>query len=202
MVVGPVGRSEDEEDARAQTEGRWILETAHTIDLMRAQHLFQPRSFILDYGCGAGRIAKQLIDQYGCEIIGADTSDGMRSLARSYVGKADRFHTLPPAKLARMHGRFDFAYCTWVLQHAESPRDDVARIARCLQPGGKLFVINETRRFVPTVQMGFAHDGIDIKAVLQDAFGEPLTTGHLDPKHTAGEAFAARTWWAVYQRKG
>jgi SAM-dependent methyltransferase len=42
-------------------------------------------SLVLDYGCGIGRIAKELIKQTGCHVIGVDISPSMLGLAYPYV---------------------------------------------------------------------------------------------------------------------
>ena len=42
------------------------------------QHLDQLKltsdSWVLDYGCGVGRLAKVMIEHYGCRVVGVDIS--------------------------------------------------------------------------------------------------------------------------------
>src|SRR5689334_12801396 len=67
------------------TEERWRIETPHVVDLIGRAIDIKPSSVILDYGCGIGRIAKELIARYGCHVIGVDISPGMRVLSIIYV---------------------------------------------------------------------------------------------------------------------
>lgn len=196
-AVGDV--SNDGTDLDAKTAVRWVKETAYTLDLIAEHYPVTSDSFMLDYGCGPGRVSKALVDRFGCEVVGADASDSMRLTARVYVGNSKRFHTLPPAGLAGFAERFDFAWCIWVLQHSATPEGDVERIYAALKPGAKLFVINELVRFVPTVEMGFVDDGFDIRSSLEEAFCAPVATGRLDAQHVS-PWLADRTYWAVYQK--
>jgi SAM-dependent methyltransferase len=48
---------------------------------------------LLDFGCGIGRLAKELIGHTGCRIVGVDISAAMRRYAIEYVG-SDRFSVM------------------------------------------------------------------------------------------------------------
>jgi SAM-dependent methyltransferase len=199
LTVGDLGTTD--KNIFTASEERWVDETPYTVDLV-AEH-FEPikhRTFILDYGCGTGRISKGLIDRYDCEIVGCDMSESMRGVARQYVGHPDRFHTCSPDRLKALRNRFDYAMCLWVLQHSATPKEDAVRMLLTLKPGGKLFVLNELQRMVPTMEAGFVNDRVDIRECLARVFGHPLVIGQLDASHV-NLSFAARTWWAVYQRE-
>jgi SAM-dependent methyltransferase len=135
---------------------------------------------LLDYGCGIGRSAKELIARCGCHVIGVDISPSMRALAAVYVA-SDRFFACPPEMLDLLTARgiaFDAAISVWVLQHCFRPADDMARIGRALDGRGGLFVVNQRNRAVPTAERGWVDDGADIDALLRTTFcwraGGPL----------------------------
>ena len=48
---------------------------------------------LLDFGCGIGRLAKELIGHTGCRIVGVDMSAAMRRYAIEYVA-SDRFSVM------------------------------------------------------------------------------------------------------------
>ena len=67
------------------TEERWQAETPYVADLIEASIEITDQTILVDYGCGVGRMAKELIIRRGCSIIGIDISRSMRSLATVYV---------------------------------------------------------------------------------------------------------------------
>ena len=120
------------------TEHRWATETPYLGDLIASSLEISEQTLILDYGCGIGRMAKQLISRHGCHVIGVDISPSMRALAAVYVG-SDRFFACPPEMLDLLVARgitFDLVLTVWVLQHCLDVRADVARIVSALAPQG------------------------------------------------------------------
>ncbi len=184
-----------QEDDAATTEERWRKETPHVCELIGRTVDLKPKSFVLDYGCGIGRIAKELIARHQCHVIGVDISPGMRVLSAIYVA-SDQFTACTPAMLAAMSARgfrFDAAISIWVLQHCPSPENDIARLRGALAPEGRLFVLNSHRRCVPTRESGWVDDGIDIKALLAKKF-ELVDEGQLAPDRTT-EFIMSKTYW-------
>jgi SAM-dependent methyltransferase len=157
------------------TDQRWEIETRNVAEeLGRALNL-GPESRILDYGCGIGRIAKALIERYGCSVVGVDISEHMRKLSLDYVN-SDRFSVCDAAGLDQriQDGyRATGAYACWVLQHCHRPADEIGRIHAALVPGAPFFVLNSNNRLVPT-ENGWASDDISIEQLLIDQF-EPVS---------------------------
>jgi SAM-dependent methyltransferase len=185
----------------ATTEERWKTETPYVADLIGRSITITSDSILLDYGCGIGRMAKELIARHGCRVIGVDISDGMRALAVIYV-QSDRFCACAPAMLDGMIGRglrFDSAISIWVLQHCHRPADDAARIRRGLGSDGRLFVLNNLSRVVPTVEHGWVNDGIDIKQLLSDEFALQ-NEGRL-PREKTTTSLAEASFWALYRQR-
>jgi 2-polyprenyl-3-methyl-5-hydroxy-6-metoxy-1,4-benzoquinol methylase len=164
------------------TEERWRTETPYIADLIREATDITADSILIDYGCGIGRLAKELIARHGCRVVGVDISASMRALAIEYV-QSDRFFACAPEMLGALALRgfvADMALCIWVLQHCLHPGEDVDRIGNALRPGADVFVLNCLHRAVPTKEAAWVHDGIDIRAVLSGRFsvvkeGKPLT---------------------------
>jgi 2-polyprenyl-3-methyl-5-hydroxy-6-metoxy-1,4-benzoquinol methylase len=67
------------------TDLRWATETPVVRSLIERTVNPTAQMLILDFGCGVGRIAKELIARRGCSVIGVDISGTMRALATDYV---------------------------------------------------------------------------------------------------------------------
>lgn len=184
----------------AGTEARWKTETPYLADLIGQWIEITSQSVLLDYGCGVGRIAKELIARHGCRVIGVDISPSMRALALMYV-ESDRFFTCPSTMLDALIERgmtFDGALSIWVLQHCLTPTEDIARVWRALRPDGRLFVLNNNYRAVPTTERGWVNDGINLRAELGREFAL-LAEGKPAREHTSPK-IAQETFWAAFRR--
>jgi SAM-dependent methyltransferase len=185
----------------ATTDFRWETETPFIGDLAARWLAPAPETLVVDYGCGIGRMAKELIDRHQCSVIGVDISADMRRMAGEYVG-SDRFLACSPQTFDLMVARglrCDAAISVWVLQHCLKPAEDIARIGRALRPGAGVFIVNNVNRAVPTRELGWANDGIDIKALLAQHF-EPLASEAM-PREIVTESLAGITWWAALRMR-
>jgi len=183
------------------TAERWKTETPYLADLIAEHFALGPDSLVLDYGCGIGRLAHELITRHNCRVVGVDISASMRALSVIYA-RSDRFMSCSQDMLEALVGRgatFDLALAIWVLQHCKAPGQDIARIRHALRPGGNLFVANGNMRSVPTAEHGWFNDGLDIKAMLADEL-EPLRDGRLAAEKTT-ESLANLTFWATVRRR-
>jgi len=183
------------------TEQRWQVETPYVADLIGQSLAPTSSTLVVDYGCGIGRLAKELIARHGCCVIGVDISPSMRALALNYV-QSDRFFTCSPPMLDFLIDRglaVEAAIAIWVLQHCVFPSEDIARLKRVLKPGGGLFILNDDDRTVPTVERGWVNDGLDIKALLSQEFvlqreGRPVLEQTSAP-------IAELTFWAAFAKR-
>ena len=153
------------------TEERWHIETPLVAGQIGQFLDLGKDTVVLDYGCGVGRLAKELIKRYECYVLGVDISPGMRRMAVDYVDSS-RFTALSIeffSVLVSLGLRLDHAIAVWVLQHCEKPDKDVDRIFSALKPGGRVYVLNDVRRTVPTEE-GWIDDGKDIRSVLCERF--------------------------------
>jgi len=129
------------------SDERWARETelmAGYLDRLDLNH----DSWVLDYGCGIGRLSKLAIAHYGCHVIGVDISMSMRSMATTYVN-SDKFIACSHDMCDELAPDFDAVLAVWTLQHCRDPVSDIKFIAHNLEPGGQLLVLNEPARFVP-----------------------------------------------------
>jgi SAM-dependent methyltransferase len=163
------------------TQERWDYETGQVAGAIGAAMNLGPQSRLLDYGCGVGRLAKALIERFGCRVTGVDISPAMLRHAAGYVA-SDRFSACQPADLDRELAcgpPVTGAYACWVLQHCQSPEEDIARIAVALGPGGLFFVLNSQTRWVPT-ERGWADDGVSVEDLLAAKF-DPVERMPVEP---------------------
>ena len=95
---------------------------------------------VLDAGCGKGRFARVLLEQYPrCQVTGLDISEAMLRGVPPGVGKvAGALTELPFAASA-----FDAAYATESLEHAVDTATAVDELCRVLKPGGRLVIIDK-----------------------------------------------------------
>lgn len=186
-------------EAGTTTDERWTRETPWLAARILELFPLDPRHVVLDFGCGLGRMAKALIDASGCFVIGVDLSTSMRQLAPGYVD-SPRFAAVAPPMLDLLVARglrVELALSIWVLQHVARPEPDIRRLHDVLRPGGGLFVANNVRRAVPT-DRGWAHDGIDVAALLARAF-TPTWRGAL-PRDIGGDVLPDASYLAAYRR--
>jgi cyclopropane fatty-acyl-phospholipid synthase-like methyltransferase len=174
-------------DEDGETEERWQRETPYLVD--RIVDFLTPGdgSLLLDYGCGIGRISKELIARSGCRMIGVDISMSMCQLAPGYVGDK-RFAACGWPVLEAMQARgmrVNGAVAIWSLQHSPRVEDDIKRIHDVLEPGGGLFVCTLYRAAVPT-NVGWVDTGFDIQALLADSFDRQSVEA-VSADHTTAE---------------
>ena len=113
----------------ARTRIEWV-------SLRLRQHACQPRR-VLDYGCGTGGSAPELLHRLAAaSVTGVDVSGESVELARQhYAGRDVQFHTLDERQPA---GEYDLAYCNGVFHHIEPAHRGraLAYINRALSAGG------------------------------------------------------------------
>jgi malonyl-CoA O-methyltransferase len=95
---------------------------------------------VLDVGCGKGRFARVLSEQYpAAEIWGLDISTEMLRFVPETVHPAAGSMT----ELPFANAMFDCIYATESLEHAVEIEKAVAEMCRVLKPGGKLVIIDK-----------------------------------------------------------
>jgi cyclopropane fatty-acyl-phospholipid synthase-like methyltransferase len=166
----------------------------------------RPDTVVLDYGCGIGRVAKAMIEAFGCTVIGVDISRNMRRLAEDYVD-SERFAAVAPQQfdtMVRAGLRVQAAIAIWVLQHCLTPTEDIDRIRRGVLANGRVFVLNMPKRAVPAKvadsdQFVWVPDEVDVAALLRSAF-TVQAEGVPDKSRTPNMADVGAYWMDLRQR--
>lgn len=152
-------------------EQRWRKETPWFRRTILKALGVQPGDNIVDFGCGIGRLAREVIRFGKCRVTGIDISETMRMHARAYVANPD-FTAFSPAEYdaaVQSGRRYDAAYSTYVIQHVADPMMEIERIARGLKPGGRFFLANAVQRWIPTTS-GWQQDDCDVFAIIDTLF--------------------------------
>jgi 2-polyprenyl-3-methyl-5-hydroxy-6-metoxy-1,4-benzoquinol methylase len=160
------------------------------------------KSKVVDYGCGIGRLSREIIKKYRCEVTGVDISSSMRELAKGFVNSS-RFDVLAPDKLDdTLYRNYDVAIAVWTLQHIPDARKAVRNIADLLRVrNGSLFVVNNKQKAVPVLMNGtfiWGDDGQDVQEILRGECQEVLAEGRLDPRIVSQEVSDV-TFYGVYR---
>ena len=178
---------------------RWEIETPIILEILTERLKPTPDKNIIDYGCGVGRLAKELVSKTGCNVIGVDISRSMRAFSALYCA-SDSFFSCSKSSLRDLTDRGwqgDHAFSVWVLQHAENPQEDIELIYNALRDGGTFFVMNLEHRCLPTAN-GWENDGIDIKELIEKRFN--VMEYFPPPKDAAPKLASLITFCAVYQK--
>lgn len=186
-------------DEDIPSQERWIRETPYLAGLMIDKLDITANSTILDYGCGVGRLAKELISRTGCRIVGVDTSVSARAFAAHYV-RSERFVAAHPGALD-LFPRFDGCICVWVLQHVYDLNGCISQIAHALEPNAALLAVNNIGRVLPFrcgSMRGWADDKFDVFATVGEVMKE-AEQGALDVAHV-GNDVAEFAKWSVYRK--
>jgi SAM-dependent methyltransferase len=156
-------------------EDRWEKETPDfTRAILERVTVEKPR--ILDYGCGVGRMAKEVLDQSSeVTVVGVDASAVQLQHAREYINNS-RFSAMFPHEL---EGQFDLVYCLYVLQHipAIEIREAIARMHYRLKSDGLfIYCSSDARMAVRWDDITFFDDrflGVNLRAEVEKLF-EPV----------------------------
>ena len=150
---------------------RWEKETPIITDMLTKRLNVSANHNIIDYGCGVGRLAKELIGSKNCNVIGVDVSRSMRAFSHIYC-ESDAFFSCSKNSLQTMVDKgfhADHAFAIWVLQHAENPEEDIDLIYQALEVGSTFLVMNLDYRCLPT-ENGWEDDGINIRQTIERRF--------------------------------
>ena len=130
---------------------KFLDETKFLVDFLKEKKYVNPTTKILDFGCGVGRVAKMLIEDVRCKVIGVDISEPMLNAAVEYVNNKDFIPGLYKKNTSTEDKpKFDLIIATFVLQHSEHPIEDIKFIKELLVEGGTFVLVNEGHRYVPS----------------------------------------------------
>ncbi len=156
------------------TEERWIKETPIFAKKIIEQLKIDQNSTILDFGVGIGRLAKAILEQTNCTIIGVDISQDMLRESIEYVSHPN-YIPMRLEAFAKMRKadkiQIDAAYTVWVLQHCLDFDGVYNLILNALPDKGAFFIANTMRRWIPIEgAKHWGNDGLDIRARIVNDF--------------------------------
>lgn len=106
-------------------------------------HVFQSDSPVLELGCGTGLYSRRLLSRFHGRYIGSDLSPGMLRVA-----ERSGIHPLLSADVCRLPLADDSVAAVFgfgVLHHVPDTPRVFREVARVLQPGGSLFIMEPNR---------------------------------------------------------
>lgn len=97
-----------------------------------------PGDRILDVATGTGAVARELVRQKGCSVVGADQSAEMLAAARRGSNGRIELVEASAEKLPFADGEFDGLTFTYLLRYVDDPAATLRELARVVRPGGSI----------------------------------------------------------------
>jgi len=112
-----------------------------TLFVELARNAIAKGSYVLDYGCGPGRLSK-LMEQLGLRVRGVDTSPGMIEQARMLIGPGStlEFGAIDKAIEALPRNTYDAIVCSSVIEYVPDADELLQQFRASLRPGGTLVI--------------------------------------------------------------
>jgi demethylmenaquinone methyltransferase / 2-methoxy-6-polyprenyl-1,4-benzoquinol methylase len=112
-------------------DGRWRRFLVSRLSVGRSD-------IVLDVATGTGAVARELIRQHGCEVVGLDQSPEMLAEARRRLGERVRLVEATADRLPFDDASFDGLTFTYLLRYVDDPPATLAELARVVRPGGTI----------------------------------------------------------------
>jgi demethylmenaquinone methyltransferase / 2-methoxy-6-polyprenyl-1,4-benzoquinol methylase len=93
---------------------------------------------VLDVATGTGAVARELIRQKGCTVVGLDQSPEMLAEARRRLGEDVRLVEGSAERLPFDDASFDGLTFTYLLRYVADPPATLRELARVVRPGGSI----------------------------------------------------------------
>jgi demethylmenaquinone methyltransferase/2-methoxy-6-polyprenyl-1,4-benzoquinol methylase len=97
-----------------------------------------PGDTVLDVATGTGAVARELIREKGCSVVGLDQSPEMLAEARRRLGDGIRLVEGTAGQLPFDDASFDALTFTYLLRYVDDPRATLRELARVVRPGGSI----------------------------------------------------------------
>lgn len=157
-------------------------------DLLELKKYAEPGDYILDLGCGNGRLT-ELFTGMNVHYLGGDSSSKLVQIARERYPEK-KFLTLNPIGLDFPPEYFDKVYCLSVFHHIPSVEfriNYLVEIYKVLKPGGFLILSvwnlwNRPDTFWKIIKNGIFHPKLDINDIFfpfRDDSGKTLVNRYI-----------------------
>ncbi len=101
-----------------------------------------PGDTVLDVATGTGQVARELVRQHGCSVVGLDQSPEMLAVARERTtGLSVRLVEARADELPFGEGEFDALTFTYLLRYVDDPAATLRELARVVRPGGTIAML-------------------------------------------------------------
>ena len=97
-----------------------------------------PDDRVLDVATGTGMVARELVRQRGCTVVGVDQSAGMLAEARARANGKIELVEASAERLPFADGEFDALTFTYLMRYVEDPAATLVELARVVKPGGTI----------------------------------------------------------------
>jgi demethylmenaquinone methyltransferase / 2-methoxy-6-polyprenyl-1,4-benzoquinol methylase len=103
-----------------------------------------PDERVLDVATGTGLVARELVQRYGCRVVGLDQSAAMLGRARSKIAAdpdlSERVELVKgeAESLPFADGAFDHLTFTYLLRYVDNQESTLRELARTVRPGGRI----------------------------------------------------------------
>jgi demethylmenaquinone methyltransferase / 2-methoxy-6-polyprenyl-1,4-benzoquinol methylase len=95
---------------------------------------------VLDVATGTGLVARELVRQHGCSVVGVDQSPEMLAVARARTPGA-HFVEARAESLPFSDGEFDALTFTYLLRYVDDPVATLRELARVVRPDGTVAML-------------------------------------------------------------
>jgi len=99
-----------------------------------------PGETVLDVATGTGLVARELVRQHGCSVVGVDQSPEMLAAARGRTHGV-RFVEASAEQLPFGDAEFDALTFTYLLRYVDDPLATLRELARVVRPGGTIAML-------------------------------------------------------------
>ncbi|HEY4346440.1 MAG TPA: class I SAM-dependent methyltransferase [Gaiellaceae bacterium] len=97
-----------------------------------------PGDRVLDVATGTGAVARELVRQKGCKVVGVDQSPEMLAEARRRSNGSIELVEASAEQLPFADGEFDALTFTYLLRYVGDPAATLLELARVVKPGGTI----------------------------------------------------------------
>ena len=95
-----------------------------------------PGDEVLDVATGTGAVARELLRQKGCAVVGVDQSPEMLAVAREHLPATVKLVEASAEHLPFEEASFDALTVTYLLRYVDDPGATLAELARVVRSGG------------------------------------------------------------------